>query len=111
MRKVKFDFVCYKNSDTVECKGKREKIQMYLNNGYHLKKDNDTYMLVKYPLAIVRIKDPKTGTNKEFNAENQILEWIGKEGLFEEHINDFAEAAEDGRIEFYLDNDEQLIIK
>ena len=108
MKKVKFLALEYDKSESLEIRGNHSAIERYLHDGYYVKEQRkDKWSLVRPSRVRIWIQ----GSAKQYDMKDKILEYYGKQKLSEKMLDKFTNLSIVGKIKFYLDENDELIIK
>lgn len=102
MEKVKDISVNYEKSDSIERQGKREDIERFLKDGYHIKDERNGYwLLAKSAMVFVTLKS--SDCIKQFSMKRDILNYYGRERVSEGLVNDFKRDFYNEKIAIFWD--------
>lgn len=111
MKKASFVNASYEDSDTITHQGTRSSITRYQKQGYIVKEERNGYWVLVKPVSIHVYLKNSNNVTVSFNMKQDILAYYGKTRISVNLFNKFVQDALNGKIQFYMDDDNSYYFK
>jgi len=111
MKKATFVNASYENSDTITHQGTRSSITRYLKQGYKVKEERNGYWVLVKPTSVYVYLKNSDNITASFNMKQDILDYYGKTRISINLFNKFVQDASNGKIQFYMDDNNSYYFK
>lgn len=108
---VKFVHALYEESDSLELQGTREKIEKYLRIGYYVKESRNGYWVLIKPAQVFVEVVNENSQYLRFSVKDIVLRLYNKRRISEKIFGKFIDDALNGKVKFYLTEQNELIIQ